>query len=325
MHFKYTRIILFLTIILFLSLIKYIEFFIFKKKQNIKVCICTCAKNENKYIREFVEYYLNYGIDTIFIYDNNDINGERFETPLEYYIRTGFVKIMDWRGKTQIQMEALNDCYKKFKKMYSWFIFYDIDEFIHLNDYKNIKDYLRQEHFDNCNAIYLNHILHTDNDQIYYKNDSVIKRFPKIQKFDNSNKFFQNTKFYTDVIKPIFRGNISNVTLTSPHYLYLGLKNICNGFGNTINKTEIHLEFPDHKYYYFDHYYFKSSEEYLQKISKGSVFFGKNHRKIDMFRISLYFAFNEITIKKIDYFESKTNLSLKAFKKYIKSSSDELK
>ena len=30
---------------------------------NIKVCVCTLAKLENRYIREFVQHYENYGVD----------------------------------------------------------------------------------------------------------------------------------------------------------------------------------------------------------------------------------------------------------------------
>jgi len=43
------------------------------------VCLCTLAKLENKYIREFVNHYKNYGVDKIYLYDNNDINGEKFD------------------------------------------------------------------------------------------------------------------------------------------------------------------------------------------------------------------------------------------------------
>ena len=44
-----------------------------------KTCICTLGKQENKYIREFVEYYNRIGVDKIYLYDNNDIKGEKFE------------------------------------------------------------------------------------------------------------------------------------------------------------------------------------------------------------------------------------------------------
>ena len=53
---------------------------LYNKFSNIKVCICTCGKQENKYAREFVGYYKKYGVDKIFIFDNNEENGERFES-----------------------------------------------------------------------------------------------------------------------------------------------------------------------------------------------------------------------------------------------------
>ena len=52
---------------------------------NIKVCLCTLGKNENKYIIEFVEYYKKYGVDKIILNDNNDVDGERFEKVIGDY------------------------------------------------------------------------------------------------------------------------------------------------------------------------------------------------------------------------------------------------
>ena len=43
----------------------------------MKICVCTLAKNENRYIKEFVEHYKKYGVDKIYLYDNNDIDGEK--------------------------------------------------------------------------------------------------------------------------------------------------------------------------------------------------------------------------------------------------------
>ena len=82
----------------------------------IKVCLCTVGKKENKYIREFVAHYKNYGVDKIFLYDNKGI-----ERP---------------------QLSSYKDCYRKHYRKYNWLIFYDIDEFIFLKNYSNIKDFL---------------------------------------------------------------------------------------------------------------------------------------------------------------------------------------
>lgn len=53
-----------------------------------KIALCCIAKMENDYIRFFVEYYKNLHFDKIFIYDNNDIDGEKFEDVINDYIQS---------------------------------------------------------------------------------------------------------------------------------------------------------------------------------------------------------------------------------------------
>ena len=63
--------------------------YIINKINNRPICICTLGKKENRYIREFVTHYEKYGVDKIYLYDNNDINGERFEEVIKDYIDKG--------------------------------------------------------------------------------------------------------------------------------------------------------------------------------------------------------------------------------------------
>ena len=84
----------------------------------IKVCLCTIGKLENLYVREYVSHYKRFGIDKIFIYDNNDINDERFETVINDYIRIGFAFIINYRGKIRHQLEAFQDCLNRNYKEY---------------------------------------------------------------------------------------------------------------------------------------------------------------------------------------------------------------
>ena len=65
---------------------------------NIKVCVYTCGKKENKYIREFVKYYKKYNDDKIFIYNDNEEKGEKFESLISDYINKGFVLIINYKG-----------------------------------------------------------------------------------------------------------------------------------------------------------------------------------------------------------------------------------
>ena len=84
------KIIKFIVLIIILYQIK---FNFIKNLKNIKVCLCTVGKDENKYITEFVEHYNNYGIDKIYLYDNNDVDGEYFQDKIKNFIDNGFVEI----------------------------------------------------------------------------------------------------------------------------------------------------------------------------------------------------------------------------------------
>ena len=262
---------------LILSILLYLNKKYIKKIKNIKVCLCTIGKLENKYVREYVEHYKKYEIDKIFIYDNNDINGESFENVLSDFIDNKYVEIINYRGKKTIQINMLNNCYKNNFKLYDWFIMFDMDEFIYLKNYGSIKNYLNNKKFKKCKVINLNRPFHTDNNQIYYKNKSLSERFPE--------------KFYNIInVKSILRGHIPNIKINSLHRLNYKLK-ACNGFGKNNNKT-------DFKYYYIDHYYFKSTEEFINKINRGDAYYSSNN-KLKFNKIKFYFAFNKITLEKI--------------------------
>ena len=253
---------------------------IIKKKSNlIKVCLCSVGKLENKYIREFVEHYKKYKIDKIFIYDNNEIDGERFDYILKDYINNKFVEIINFRGKIGKQLIMFEDCYKKNAMKYDWLIFYDIDEFINLKTIINIKDFLNQKKFSRCQSIYLNWVIHTDNNLIYYNNKSLAQRFTEIYK----NKNYCNGK-------TIIRGNLKNIKMETTHLLDTKIGR-CNGFGKKFKSKGIFCLIPDYKYYYIDHYYSKSTEEFINKINKGDAVFGKKNKYL---RINFYFKFNKI-------------------------------
>ena len=56
------------------------------------------GKNENLYIKEFVNHYRKLWYDHIFIYDNNNINGERIEDIVQQEINEGFISLINLRG-----------------------------------------------------------------------------------------------------------------------------------------------------------------------------------------------------------------------------------
>ena len=137
-------------------------------KQKSGVCVCSICKNENLYIKEFVEYHHLLGVNKIIIYDNNDINGEEIKKPLEYYIKKNFVDIIDVRGLSSIQIPIYNFCYQNNKNIYDWITFLDIDEYIYIKNNETFDNYIYNESLEKCELIFLNWMIYNDNDLILY-------------------------------------------------------------------------------------------------------------------------------------------------------------
>lgn len=288
------------------------EKFLREKDTNIKVCICTLGKNENKYAKEFVEFYKKLEVDKIFIYDNNDLLGEKFEEVINEYIESGFVEILNWRGKKKQIFNIMNDCYNNNNKKYDWLIFYEFDEYIFLKNYTSIKTYLNDIRFSKCKKIYLNWIFHTDNNLLKYDNRSLFERFPEREKKARNRK-----RGGVSSIKSIIRGKLKNLRVDCIHRLSLKLKG-CNGYGNKTKLIGIETNNSDFENYYIDHFYCKSTEEFIEKVNKGCALFDNDiGYKLD--RIRTYFSYNRITLKKIELIERKTGFNLSEYKEKIEN------
>ena len=272
------------------------------KALKTKICLCTLGKNENKYIKEFVDHYKNYGIDKIIIYDNNDVNGEKFEELLMQYIKIGFVEIKNWRGLEKAQFNIMNNCYETNFIKFDWLIFYNIDEFIYLRYFNSLKVFLSQSKFKNCGKVQLNWIHRVDNENsLYYDKRPLKIRFQK-----KESKILKNN-FYPQ-IKSILRGHIPNLKIGCLHNLVSNLKS-CDGFGRKSNLTGIQTMRPDFKKNYINHYFQKSLEEFVEKIKRGDAASGLTNTSI-IAKIIRYFEIYNINEKKISYIEKETGINL---------------
>lgn len=72
----------------------------------------------------------------------------------------------------------------------------------------------------------------------------------------------------------------------------------------------------DFKNYFIDHFYFKSTEEFIEKINRGDIFY-KNTNKIKMAKIKYYFKSNNLTLAKINYIEKEAKINLTKFRQKL--------
>ena len=278
------------------------------KLKKTKVCLCTVGKLENLYVKEYISHYIKLGLDKIFIYDNNEEKGERFEDVIKEYIERGFVEIINFRGILNPQLNAYQDCLNKNYNKYNFLLFYDMDEFIYLKDFGNIKYFLNQKKFIKCQTIQLNMYFHGDNNLLNYDNRALSQRFKK------------KIKRPVVALKSILKGNIK-IKIDCVHNINNNLKS-CNALGKINNKEKIKIFTinPDYKFYYIDHFCFKSTEEFVNKLNRGSAFYGYDN-KIKLKKIDWYFGINELSLQKINYIEKYAKINLTKYRIKISNKS----
>ncbi|MBQ4208954.1 glycosyltransferase family 92 protein, partial [bacterium] len=271
----------------------------------LNVALCAIAKNENLYIREWVEWYKNLGISKIFLYDNNELDGERFEEVINDYIENGFVEISNWRGMIKsvksdkdgqtIQGLAYHDCYYNHYKEFDWMCFFDIDEYLEIyNTYKNIYEFLND--FNEYDGIRVQWKMYGDNEQLHYENKSLFERFK-----------VESNASYDKHVKQILNCNkeFDEELLFCAHGVFNKKYKFVNVLKNKLRNVYMDVVTYDNLPVYLNHFYSKSTEEFLKrKYNKTSAVSGINNTRnfnIDFLK-KQYFDHNKLTKEKENMF-----------------------
>ena len=270
----------------------------FRNKKKF-ITLCTIAKNENKYIKEFVDYHLNIGIDHIIIYDNNDITLPCIQYIFEDEKYKKCIDIIDVRGlhisydeKTYInkpysfhgiQEICYTHCYNNFKNFSDWFIFIDVDEFLTLNNI-SLYDYLNNDIFKDIDVIQLNWVIYGDNNLLRYDNRPVLERFitPAHQQTYNH-------------VKSIVRGK-RDIEHIDCHIAYSPDFKYVNNIGEPVKcsyKQERNVDIC-----YIRHFFTKTIEEFIERKYNYTSATGKDYLNTLNNRINEFFKINTDTPEK---------------------------
>ena len=110
------------------------------------LALITRCKNE-PYVTEFVNYYLNQGVDKIYIIDDNSDNDIYKEvlniSNVKIIFNKNFIIKHNDINKRFGQFYGCNKLYKKIKNKYEWIIVVDMDEYITTR--KHITSTIREE------------------------------------------------------------------------------------------------------------------------------------------------------------------------------------
>lgn len=263
----------------------------------VKSLLCAIARNENRYLKEWIDYHYNLGFDKIIIFDNNDTEFIPFDN----------VEIINYRGKhisnpkenmfcypsNGIQEEAYNDCYFNHSNNYDWIAYLDIDEFLVLDNDLKVNEFLSQDIFKDIDAIQINWEMYDDNDRIYYENIPVNERFTRVSK-----------KQYCHC-KTIVKTNLPNFVSLKMHYaeirngryVYPNGEKTYPGISQSINYEGARIK----------HFYTKTIDEFADRKFNQLDVSGRDYFNEPEIRIKNFFLHNKVTPEKIKVIEDKLN------------------
>lgn len=276
-----------------------------------KVMICCIGKEENPYIREFVEYYKNLGATNICLFDNNDVEGERFEDVIGDYIDSGFVILKDYRGKKRCQWAAYEECYNTYKDQYDWIAFFDCDEFLTFKkNTMTIQQFLMQPCFDDYDMVHVNWMSYGDNENLYYEDKPILERFKKpVMPYNFRVKFPFAENCH---VKSIIRGYIDDIKIEWTRNSHTPTTPLacCDARGREIENSFSPFCDYDYSVAYLRHFTTKSVEEYCKKMKRGFPDTTPYNDREFRDMAERYFRYNKKTDEKLALIKKMTGIEV---------------
>lgn len=282
----------------------------YKDWNEVKTLICCIGKNENRYVRHYVEWYKNLGVTHICLYDNNDIDGERFEDVIGDYIESGFVELRDVRGQKVVQLKCYTDCYTENKNDYDWILFIDCgDEYLNIEYGLNLPQYLSLHQFRNYDMIHINLKTFGDCGKTEVTDEPLWIRFPDPIPFDKKVAY----DFPEDMhVSSIVRGGLPDIKWEGNGFTHTPSPNnlrCCNNVGFYVN-SESPFAPVDFQMAAFHHYTTKTAREYCEKMRRGfpdQLWDGSRVKNLIETR---FFRTNEVTKEKVKIFKDELGIDM---------------
>lgn len=222
-----------------------------------RVAICAMAKNEGRYLEEWVVYHHLLGFAPIVVYNHESTDDSA--AVLDSLAAEGLAAWVQWSAppKKKPQWVAYEDAMVRLKGRTDWIAFIDLDEFFVLPRHETIQDFLR-EHGDR-GAIAVNWKMFGSSGLEHHEPGLVIERF-------------------TGCAKRTFKGNHAVKTLARFDLVETPRVHTCHFALGTVYQTVLGEEIGfmvgtsdevSHDIIRLNHYFTRSREEWTAKATRG--------------------------------------------------------
>ena len=233
------------------------------------LAVVAIMKNEEPYIKEWVDYHLLAGVDHFFIYDNEETDSQ--QKILQPYIDSGLVTHIKYPGKAR-QYEAYNAAIQNYRFFCKYIAFIDADEFIVPQSDRKVTEVVDEilENKPNAGGLGVNIYYYGSN---FHKeadfSKGVLERFTRRAPTDWTPILPNGLPGGTAHVKTVTNPRKVNF-FYNPHFV-----NYFEGFQAINENGGVVPTFsnnpPTVKKIAINHYVVKSREEYLSKISRGTA------------------------------------------------------
>ena len=239
----------------------------------MKIGICTIIKNEQRYLKEWIEYNQALGIDEIHLYE--DVGSESHEQIVSQFQN---VYLHDIRIDHRILSDKSCNKHAYLVDWYSnnnphnldYCFFIDVDEYVKFKEGYTLNDFV--EEFKDEYAVFLSWKMYGASGQIHYTPGKLV------------DKFYEAQEVYTDSLdeRTAYLWVKSFVNMRkAPHYW--DLMHICEGGVNTDHEVDV-IKNNLYDKAWINHYFTKSWEEWCMRFINRDDKQWSN-RDIDMFFI----------------------------------------
>lgn len=234
----------------------------------MKKSICCIIKNEQRFLKEWLEYHLNLGFDAIYCYE--DYRSDTHKDITDEYENVFLSTCEEYGVPNYVSPETQDHLYKKFlnehNDEYDWIAFIDVDEFIILDNEYTL-DKLFEEYKDYA-GIWLSWKMYNANGHIKRPEGKVMDNYTQVVE-DNDDNMLDSIKWNK---KSVVNCHVA-VDFLNIHLIKGGVDINYNG-----NKLAPKV----FKKAWINHYFSKSWEDYLDRIfNRGNL---NNHlRCLDQF------------------------------------------
>lgn len=94
------------------------------------IAICAIFRDEDRFLREWIEFHLCGGIEHIFLFSDRTSNPQCTSSLLQPYIENGLITLDSSIPVPDPQIPTYNKCLLQYGALAHWIAFIDIDEFL---------------------------------------------------------------------------------------------------------------------------------------------------------------------------------------------------